>query len=185
MVSCAGVVVAVIGVTIWLMNGGQATANQMAAVNRAQAQAMLPTIEVYLDNHASELGFGGGLDARLKPRVFCEAHIIEIRTDGPRRRVGMIVRFGEFARSGNTLIEGANGYPGIGEVMVLSGSSGHFRVVSLRVGPPYHDQVWVNSNFSRSAAAWLLSANPPTAPDPIRQAWREFGFPAGTPAVEK
>ena len=53
------------------------------------------------------LGFGGSLDSRLKPEVFCDAGIMKIRPDGPRWRVGMMLNCGEFARRGSTLIEGS------------------------------------------------------------------------------
>ncbi len=145
---------------------------------------MLPVIDAYLGEKAAQRGFGH-LNPELRPRMFCDAHIIEIRSDGPRWRVGMVMNCGEFARRGNTLIEGASGYPGIGEVMILSGHPRHYRVLSLQVGPPAYDQAWVDGNFSSGAAALILSAEPPTAPDPIGQAWQAFGFPAGTPAVRE
>jgi len=155
------------------------------AVDQAQARAMQPVIEAYVHEHSGQLGFGGSLDSRLKPEVFCDAGIIEIRPDGPRWRVGMMLNCGEFARRGSTLIEGSSGYPSIGEVMVLSGSPGHYRVLSLELGPPGYDPAWVHQNFSSLAARWLLSTYPPTAPDPIGQAWQAFGFPAGTTAVQQ
>jgi hypothetical protein len=96
----------------------------------------------------------------------------------------MAANCGEFARRGNTLLEGTSGYPGIGEVMILSGHAGRYRVLSLQVGPPHWDQACVNSHFSAGAAREVLSANPPTAPDPISQAWRGLGFPPGTSAVQ-
>jgi len=65
----------------------------------------------------------------------------------------------------------------------LTKAGGRYQVVNLQVGPPYWDKAWVDSNFSSQAARWILSANPPTAPDPVAQAWRVFNFPAGTPAV--
>lgn len=145
---------------------------------------MLPVINAYLDRDAAVHQAFGGLSPQLKPRVFCDARIIEIRPDGPRWRVGMVVKCGQFARRGHSLAEGAAGYPGIGEVMVLSRRGGHYQALSLDVGPPYYSRTWVERNFSHGAAAWLLNANPPSAPDPVRQAWRAFGFPAGTRAVQ-
>jgi len=65
----------------------------------------------------------------------------------------------------------------------LTKAGGRYQVVNLQVGPPYWDKAWVDSNFSSQAARWILSANPPTAPDPVARAWRVFNFPAGTPAV--
>jgi hypothetical protein len=144
---------------------------------------MLPIIDAYLGKAIAQQGFGY-LSPRLKPREFCNATIIEIRPDGPHWSVGMAANCGEFARRGNTLLEGTSGYPGIGEVMILSGHAGRYRVLSLQVGPPYWDQAWVNSHFSAVATREVLSANPPTAPDPISQAWRALGFPPGTSAVQ-
>ncbi len=92
---------------------------------------------------------------------------------------------GEFARRGDTLIEGASGYPGIGEVAILSGDPGHYRMLSLLVGPPGYDAAWVEGNFSAGAASVVLGHPPPTAPDPIGQAWHAFGFPSCTEAVQE
>jgi hypothetical protein len=155
------------------------------SVNQAQAGAMQPVIDAYMHEHGGQLGLGGTLDPRLKPEVFCNAGIIEIRPDGPSWRVGMMLNCGEFARRGSTLLEGSSGYPGIGEVMVLSGSPGHYRVLSLDLGPPGYDPAWVHQNFSSLGARWLLSSDPPTAPDPVDQARRAFGFSAGTSAVQQ
>ncbi len=155
------------------------------AVDQAQARAMQPVIDAYVHEHSVQLGLGGTLDARLKPEVFCDAGIIEIRPDGPWWRVGMVLNCGEFARRGSTLIEGMAGYPSIGEVMVVSGSPGHYRVLSLEMGPAGYDPAWVHHNFSSLGARWMLSTDPPTAPDPIGQARLALGFPAGTPAVEQ
>ena len=149
-------------------------------VDQAQARAMQPVIDAYVHEHGERLGFAGSLDPRLKPEVFCAAAIIEIRPDGPSWRVGMVLNCGEFARRGSTLIEGSSGYPSLGEVMVLSGSGGHYRVLSVDQGPPGYDPAWVHQNFSPLAARWILSTEPPTAPDPIGQARQAFGFPAGT-----
>jgi hypothetical protein len=175
--SCVGVIAAVIGVTTWLVNRSSGP-----AVNHAQARAMLPVIDAYLDKAIAQQGFGY-LSPQLKPREFCNTTIIEIRPDGPRWSVGMAANCGEFARRGATLVEGTSGYPGIGEVIILSGHAGRYRVLSLQVGPPSADHAWVDSHFSPAAAAEVLSANPPTAPDPISQAWRAFGFPPGTRAT--
>jgi hypothetical protein len=155
------------------------------AVDQAQAGAMQPVIDAYMHSHGGQLGLGGSLDPGLKPQVFCDAGIIEIRPDGPRWRVGMMLNCGEFARRGSTLIEGSSGYPSIGEVMILSGFPGHYRVLSLDLGPPGYDPAWTHQNFSALAARWMLSTEPPTAPDPIGQADQAFGFPAGTPAVQQ
>jgi hypothetical protein len=173
---CAGVIAAAIGVTAWPVN-------RSPVVNQAQARAMLPVINAYLDKEAAG-SLGGFLTdsfPHLKARGFCDARIIEIRPDGPRWRVGMVINCGEFTRRGNTLLEGSAGYPGIGEVMTLSDHRGRYQVLSLQVGPPYADHAWVDRNFSSGGAARVFSDNPLTAPDPIRQAWRAFGFPAGTP----
>lgn len=175
-VVCA-LMAAVVGWVVWWF--------RHPAVDQAQARAMQPVIGAYMHEHSGQVGLGGTLDPRLKPEVFCNADIIEIRPDGPQWRVGMMLNCGEFARRGSTLIEGSSGYPGIGEVMILSGSPGHYRVLSLDLGPPGYDAAWVHQNFSSLAARWLLSTSPPTAPDPIGQAWQAFGFPAGTSAVQQ
>jgi len=97
----------------------------------------------------------------------------------------MAVDCGEFARRYKTLLEGASGYPGIAELMTLSRSQGHYHVISLEVGPPYWDKLWVDQHFSSDVASWILSSRPPTAPNPITQAWQAFDFPAGTQAVQE
>lgn len=173
---CAGVLAAGVGVTVWLVSGP-------APLNRAQARAMLPAVNAYLDKNAGKLRYGW-LDPRLKPRMFCDASIIGITPDGLRWRVSIVMNCGEYARRGNTLLQGAGGYPGIGEAMILSGHRGDYQGLSLKVGPPHYDKAWVDQNLSPSAAAEVLSANPPTAPEPIYLAWRAFGFPAGTHAVQ-
>ena len=178
---CVGVVCALMAAVV----GGAVWWFRHPAVDQAQARAMQPAIDAYMHEHGEQLGLGGTLDARLRPEVFCDAGIIEIRPDGPRWRVGMTLNCGEFARRGNTLTEGSSGYPSIGEVMVLSGSPGHYRVLSLELGPPGYDPAWVHQNFSSLAARWMLSMYPPTAPDPIGQARQAFGFPAGTSAVQQ
>lgn len=73
----------------------------------------------------------------------------------------MVMNCGEFARQGYTLLEGASGYPEIGEVPIITRSQGRYRVLSLRVGPPHADQSWVDNHFSAAAAAEVLSAVPP------------------------
>lgn len=175
--SCVGVIAAVIGVTTWLTNRWSGP-----TVNQVQARAMLPVIDAYLDKAIAQQGFGY-LSPELKSRLFCNAAIIEIRPYGRLWSVGMAANCGQFARRSTTLVEGTSGYPGIAETMILSGHAGRYRVLSLQVGPPYADKAWVDSHFSAAAAAEVLSANPPTVPDPISQAWRAFGFPPGTEAV--
>ena len=175
-VVCA-LMAAVVGGVVWWY--------RHPTVDQAQARAMQPVIDAYVHEHSEQLGFRGSLDLRLKPEVFCDAGIIEIRPDGPWWRVGMVLNCGEFARRGSTLIEGSSGYPSIGEVMVLSGSPGHYRVLSLDLGPPGYDPAWVRQNFSPLAARWMLSTEAPTAPYPIGQARQAFGFPVGTPAVQQ
>jgi hypothetical protein len=139
-------IVAVVVAAVWL------------ASDQAQGRAMLPVIDAYLDRDAGRLGFGGDLSDRLKPRMFCDASIIEIRpadtlsAAGVRPftvscRVGIVMNCGEFARRGHTLLEGSAGYPGIG-------------------------------------AAALVLSNRATAPDPVRQACRAFSLPPTTRAIE-
>jgi hypothetical protein len=171
------------GVAVAACVVGLLVTQSSAAPDGAQVRAMLPVIEAYLDKDAGHLGFGH-LRPALKPRVLCEAHILAITPEHPRFRVSMVMNCGEFARRAGTLIEGSAGYPGIGEAVTLAGGPRDYRVLSLLVGPPNYDQAWADRNLSPSAAAQVLSANPPTAPDPIRRAWRVFGFPPGTRAVQ-
>lgn len=157
-------------------------------VDQAQARAVQPVIDAYLHQNGSQLGFGGILDPRLKPEVFCDATIIEIRTRGPHWHVGMALDCGEYARHGLTLLEASDGSPDLAaaEVMV-SGHSGRFRVLSLDLEPVAYPAyvTWTHQNFSAHAAAWLLSDGTQlTAPDPVGQARQAFGFPAGYPAVQ-
>ena len=172
-VVCGLMAAVVVGVVWWYRH---------PPVDQAQARAMQPVIDAYVHEHGEQLGLGASLDPRLKPEVFCDAGIVEIRPDGSSWRVGMVLNCGEFARRGSTLVEGTAGYPSIGEVMVLSGSPGHYRVLSLDLGSPGYDPTWVHQNFSSLAARWILSTEPPTAPDPVGQARQAFDFPAGTPA---
>ncbi len=163
------------------------------ALNRAQARAMLPAIDAYLDRDAGRLGFGGALDARLKPRTFCDASIIEIRPGETLSgagagsltlswRVGILMNCGEFARRGRTLVEGSAGGPGIGEVVTVAGLPGHYLARALDAGPPYRDQAWVHAHFSPGAATLVLNEKV-AAPDLVYQARQAFGFPPGTRAV--
>ena len=169
-------------------------AGAVPALDQAQARAMLPVIDAYLDRDAGRLGFGGALNARLKPRTFCDASIIEIRPGktlsaaGVRPltlswRVGIVMNCGEFARRGHTLLEGSAGYPGIGEVVTVAGRPGNYLARALDAGPPYWDQAWVHAHFSPVAATLVLNEKV-TAPDPVSQACQAFGFPPGTRAVE-
>ena len=43
-------------------------------------------------------------------QLFCEANILEIRTDGPRWHIGMVLNCADYARRGRTLLEGQIGY---------------------------------------------------------------------------
>src|ERR1700733_13797223 len=137
---CAGVV-AVAAVAVWLATTipgsprpEHGRAGAVPASDQARARAMRPAIDAYLDRDAGRLGFGGALSARLRPRVFCDATIIEVRpakalsAAGFRPfvvswHVGVVMNCGEFARRGHALLERPAGYPGIGEfitVLVLS-----------------------------------------------------------------
>lgn len=164
------------------------------ALNQAQATAMLPAIDAYLDRDASRLGGGGDLSSKLKPRTFCDASIIEIRpgemlaSAGVRPfvlswRVGIVTFCAEFARRGPTLLEGPGGYPSLGEVITVAGGPGDYRAGSLDVGPPFWDPSWVHARFSPRGATLVLNEKV-TAPDPVRQARRVFGFPPATRAVQ-
>jgi hypothetical protein len=176
--TCVIVVALVAAAGVWI-------ATRRPAVNEAQARAMLPVIGAHLDDGPGYAALGSALDARLKPKVFCDAGVIEIRPDGRRWRVGLQINCGEFARRGGKLLEGSQGYPGIADIATLARQGGHYTVVALQFGPPYWDKPWVDQNFSSRAASWILSANPPTAPDPISRAWRAFGFRPGTAAVQQ
>ena len=196
---CAGIV-AVAAVAVWLATTipgsprpEHGRAGAVPASDQARARAMLPAIDAYLDRDAGRLGFGGALNARLRPRVFCDASIIEVRpaealsAAGFRPfvvswHVGVVMNCGEFARRGHALLEGPAGYPGIGEVITVTGGPGDYRAGSLDVGPPYYDPSWAHAHFSPGAAALVLSEKV-TAPDPVRQARRAFGFPPATRAA--
>ncbi len=173
---CVGVIVGAAAVIIWI--------NRYPTVNQAQARAVQPAIDAYMHENGARMGLTDVMDARLRPQLFCDANIIEIRTDGPRWHVGMVMNCAEYARQGNTLLEASIGYfDSAAEVLV----HGHWRnpqVLSLDPGPPGYDPAWVHQNFSSRAAGWLLSTDPPTAPDPVSQARRAFGFPPGTQAVQ-
>ncbi len=134
----AGVLAAGVGMTVWLVSG--------PPLNQAQARAMLPAVNAYLDKNAGKLGYGW-LDTWLKPRMFCDASIIGITPDGLRWRVSMVMNCGEYARRGNTLLQGAGGYPGIGEVMILSGRREGYQGLSLKIGPPHYDKAWADQNL--------------------------------------
>jgi hypothetical protein len=157
-------------------------------VNHAQAQAMLPTIEKFLDSPVGGFEGGGLLGAdypKLKSRTFCTATIIDIRRAGPRWRVGMVSFCAEYARRGHTLVTGTAS-AGDDEVMVLAGIAGrHYRVVSA-VGDnwsPVPLPGWVDRHFSPGAAREINSGHWPAPPNPVVQARRAFGFPPGTKAV--
>jgi hypothetical protein len=167
-------------------------------VNHAQAQAMLPTIERYLDSPAGGNQDGGFLAAKypkLRPRTFCTAAIIEIRRAGPRWRVGIVTFCAEYARRDHALVSGAawqnvSGqrylYPR-SEVMVLAGvAGGHYRVVSAVSHSLWtaHDPGWVDRHFSRGAAREINAGDWPAPPNPAVQARRAFGFPPGRRVVD-
>ena len=177
-----------LGLTVALLlaiTGGVAWWYRHPAVNQAQAKAIEPAIEAYMHKNAASLDIGGVLDSRLKPQVFCDANIIEITPEGSRYRVGMVLNCGEYARRGASLIEGFAGYfISVCDVMIPRGGR-HYQVLSLDPGPEGYDPTWVHQNFSALAARWVLSPDPPTAPDPASQAWQALGFPAGTPAVQE
>jgi hypothetical protein len=159
-----------------------------SVINTAQSRAMRSVIQEYADEHAGVLFSGWGyLDASLKPRIFCNAAILEIDADGPKWRVGMMLNCGEFAREGHQLIEGAAGEPGIADTATLATHGDAYEVLAVQVGPPAWDKAWVDANFSSSVAGWILNGgtSPPTAPDPVDQAWKAFGLRPGTPAIEQ
>jgi len=170
-----GVIVAAVGTVVWM--------TRHPAVNQAQARAMKPAIEAYMHNDIAGMGLEGDLDARLKPQAFCDPDIIEIRPDEPGWRVGMMPFCASYARRGGTLLESSVGYDVVVAEVVIR--SGHYQVVSLQVGSDGYDPAWVHANFSSLAARWILSTDPPTAPDPVSQARQALGFPAGTPAVQE
>jgi hypothetical protein len=116
--------------------------------------------------------------------VFCTAAIIEIRPARSGWRVGMETDCTEYARRGDTLLEGTGA--GEDEVMVLAGSGSSYRVVS-DVNDDYPitpDDRWVDRHFSRAAAYEINYGIPPAPPDPAVQARQAFGFPPGTKAVD-
>ena len=148
---------------------------------------MQPAIDKFLDSPAGG-NQGGGLLAesypKLKSRTFCTAAIIEIRHDGPHWRVGMETSCAEYGRRGHTLLTGTAG--GSDEVMVLARSAdGHYRVVSAVSDnwPVVPDTRWVDRHFSPGAAHEINYGTWPAPANPVVQAWRAFGFPPGTRAV--
>lgn len=175
----AAIALAASGTVTWLVTRGPAP----PVVNQAQARAMTPAIDAYLARHATSLGGGMLLQTvpRLKPRVFCDQVIIEIRPAGPGRwKVGMQISCDELARKGNKLIEGTAGDIGGGDVMTLVRSGAGFHAVSLITGSDFYDPGWADTHFSPGAAAEINGPNPPEPPDPVSQAWRAFGLPRGT-----
>ena len=175
----AGMCAAVIA----LLSAAACSSTSPPTVNPAQARAMQPVIDAYL---ASPVGGNSGgilhdLYPKLKPRVFCSAAIIEIRPAGGLLRVGMETSCGEYARRGRTLLAGTAG--GTEEIMTLTHAGGRYHVQSAAAGPTWHDPGWVRRHFSPAAAAEINANSAPNPPDPISQAWRAFGFPAGTRAV--
>ena len=145
---------------------------------------MLTAVDSYIDQHAARLE-PGVLDVRLHPKTFCDAAVLEARSQGTQWVAGLEINCGEFARSGTTLIEGAAGDPGIGETALLARHGRSYRVLSLQVGPPYYAPDWVSSHYSSGSPPGFSVPRRRTAPNPIRQAWAAFGFPAGTRAVQK
>jgi hypothetical protein len=172
--TCVGILAAATGAIIWLAG--------RPIVNQAQAAAMLPVINSYLAKDP-QLAQSSLLDARLKPRMFCDSAIIEIRPDGPRWHVGLQISCDELARSQKKLRQGFQGDPGIADIATLAQAGGRYKVANLQIGPPWWDKAWVDQNFSSRAASWILSTAPPTAPDPTSQALRALGFPPGTRAA--
>jgi hypothetical protein len=172
---CFGVIVAALGTVLWM--------TRHPAVNRAQARAMTPALEAYMHGDVAGMGLEGDLDARLKPQAFCDPDIIEIRPDGAGWRVGMMPFCASYARRDGTLLESSVGYDIV--VAEVTIRSGHYQVLSFQVGSDGYDPAWVHANFSSLAARWILSTDPPTAPDPVGQARRALGFPADTPAVQQ
>jgi hypothetical protein len=84
--SCAGVIAVVIGVTAWRGSRGP-------AVDQAQARAMRPVIDGYLDNDAGKINgrYLATAYPKLTVKAFCDAGIIESRPDGPQWRVGTLL----------------------------------------------------------------------------------------------
>ncbi len=157
----------------------------LPGLDRAQARLMLPAIEAYLDSPAGGNQGGYLTDAfpELKPRVFCTAAIIEIRRDGSGWRVGMQTACGEYARRGDTLLEGTAG--GNTEVIVLAGNGSRYRVTSAASSDPtVPDPRWVDRHFSAGAAVEINGGLWPVPPNPAVQARRAFGLPPRARTVE-
>ena len=173
--TCALLAVAVGAVAWWYRH---------PAVNQAQALLVRPPIDAYMHQNGVQMGLGDVMDAGLKPELFCYANIIEIRADGPRWHVGMTLNCGDYARRGNTLFEADMGYFDAVAEVIIHGHDRNPKVLSLDLGLPGYDPAWVYQNFSSLAARWLLSTDPPTAPDPVSLARQALGFPPGTPAVQ-
>jgi hypothetical protein len=185
LVAGSAVVALCAGLGLWVA-GRRPHEPQRPHVNAAQALAMLPAIEAYLDSPAGRNQ--GGMLAQLYPklhsRVFCTATIIEIRPASRGWRVGMETDCTEYARRGDTLLEGTGA--GEDEVMVLAGSGTNYRVVSdvNDAYPITPDDRWVDRHFSRAAAHEINYGTWPDPPDPAVQARLAFGLPPGAKAVE-
>lgn len=170
----AGVVVAAVAGTIWVRERGPA----LPVVNQAQARAMLPVINSYVSQHARSIM--GGDEQLPHGKWFCESGIFDITPDRQRSRADVEIRCVDFASHGHTLLEGEGGYPAMAEYVILARDHGHYRVLSLRIGPYDYDAATVDHMYPLAAAAEINSAHPPTAPDPVRVARRALGFPADT-----
>jgi hypothetical protein len=169
----AGVVVAAVAGTIWGHERGPA----LPVVNQAQARAMLPVINSYVSQHARSI-----MGAAQLPhgKWFCDSGIFDITVDRQRSRADVEIQCVDFATRGHTLLEGEGGYPAMAEYVILARDHGHYRVLSLRIGPYDYDAATVDRMYPPAAAAEINSAHPPTAPDPVRLARQAFGFPADT-----
>jgi hypothetical protein len=159
---------------------------QLGGASDQQVTLMQAAIQQYVIRDQSVLqGFGGLVPAGDDPKILCEINVIEAEQTGRQWRDGLVMNCGEFGVQGKTLLEGSSGYPGIAEVAELSEEGSGFSVDSLVIGPDWADSSWVDGNFSSEIASWVLSSSPPTAPDPIAEAWNVFRLRNGTTAEQE
>jgi hypothetical protein len=154
-------------------------------VDPAQEQVLDAMVDSYVYQHAQALDIGGALDRGLKSHVYCNTQALDLTAQGRNRwHLGMTMFCVEYARRGNTLLEGDGGqFISACEITKASPHGNAYRMLSFDPGPPGYDPTWVHHNFSASLAGWLLSADPPFPPDPVGKARRALGFPPAAKAT--
>jgi hypothetical protein len=179
-VGLAAAIAGLTTLTAWLMIG-----YPTIAIQPAQAQALDAMVDTYVYQRAQALDIGGALDPGLTPHVYCNTKVLELTAQGRTRwHLGMTMFCVEYARRGNTLLEGGGGqFISACEITTVSPHANAYRMMSFDPGPPGYDPAWVHQNFSAGLAGWLLSTNPPFPPDPVDKARRALGFPPRAKAI--